>query len=98
MREVQWTDRNGYKHRSLVRNTDPDSAAEHGVLQDPPDLSKLDWEGVVRDTHNALVERDISTWGDLQLCQCIRHIEKQSGLALRVKLLLKAQAEAGKHE
>ena len=98
MRTVEWTDRHGYRHRSLVRDTDPDSAAENGVLQDPPDLNLLDWEGIMRDTHNALIERQVTNWGDMQLCQCINYIVKASGLGRRLKLLLKAQAEVGKHE
>lgn len=98
MRTVEWTDKNGYRHRSLVRDTDPDSAAPNGIQQDPPDLALLDWTGIQRDMHNAMVEREVSTWGDLQLCQCINYIVAQSGLGRRLKLLLKAQAEVGKHE
>ena len=59
MREVEWKDRHGYRHRSLVRDTDPDSAAENGIRQDPPDLDLLDWEGIKRDIHNAMIERRI---------------------------------------
>ena len=42
MREVEWTDKDGFRHRSLVRDTDPDSAAPSGILKDPPDLDGLD--------------------------------------------------------
>lgn len=98
MRTVEWEDRNGYRHRSLVRDTDPDDAAPNGILQDPPDLSGLDWTGIQRDMHNAMIERDIATWVDLQLCQCINYIVKASGLARRLKLLLKAQSEVRRDE
>ena len=66
MRSVVWTDRSGYKHRSWVRDGDPDYMAEQGVRQDPPSLDELDWEGVKRDLHNALVEAGIITWLDVQ--------------------------------
>ena len=66
MRRVEWTDRNGYRHASLVRDEDPDSLAEAGVPQDPPDLERLDWEGLRRDIHNALAEAGILNWEDLQ--------------------------------
>ena len=98
MRTVEWEDRNGYRHRSLVRDTDHDSMAPNGILQDPPDLGLLDWEGIQRDMHNAMVERNIRTWGDLQLCQCIQYIVAQSGLGRRLKLLLKAQSEVKRNE
>jgi hypothetical protein len=98
MREVEWTDRHEYRHRALVRDTDPDSAAENGIQQDPPDLDLLDWEGIKRDIHNAMVERRVSTWESLQLCQCITYIVAQSGLGRRLKLLLKAQSEVRQNE
>lgn len=64
MKEVIWTDRLGYKHRSLVRNDDDDP--ETGILLDPPSFDELDWEGIKRDIHNGLVERRIGTWQELQ--------------------------------
>lgn len=66
MRSVIWTDRHGYKHRSLIRDDDPDDAAEQGILQDPPDLHLADWEGVIRDLHNLFVEHGIYSWEELQ--------------------------------
>lgn len=69
MRPVVWTDQNGYRHRSFVRDADADAAAPGGVLTDPPDLGRLDWEAVRRDIHNALVDAGVSTWQDVQLKQ-----------------------------
>ena len=42
MRYVIWEDRGGFKHRSAVKNGDPDSAAPGGIPADPPDLSRFD--------------------------------------------------------
>jgi hypothetical protein len=66
MRKVTWTDKNGYKHRSLVRDGDPDDMAPNGLLQDPPNLEALDWEAVKRDLHNALLAAGLFTWRDVQ--------------------------------
>jgi hypothetical protein len=65
MRTVTW-EKNGYKHRSIVRDDDPDEMAEQGILQDPPNLENLDWEGIKQDLHNALVERGLYSWRDVQ--------------------------------
>lgn len=67
MRTVTWTDdRNGYMHRSLVRDQDPDDAAPRGILQDPPSMEALDWESIKRDLHNALVGAGLCSWRDVQ--------------------------------
>lgn len=66
MRAVTWTDKNGYNHRSLVRDDDSDDMAPQGLLQDPPSLTELDWEAIKRDLHNALVERQLYSWRDVQ--------------------------------
>jgi len=66
MRAVTWTDNNGYKHRSLVREEDPDEAAPQGILQDPPVLEGMDWEAIKRDLHNLLVDAGLYSWLDVQ--------------------------------
>ncbi len=66
MRVITWEDRNGYKRASLVRNSDPDSMGPQGVPLEPPDLADLDWDGVGKDIHNALVSQGLFTWEDVQ--------------------------------
>lgn len=66
MRAVTWTDKRGYRQRSLVRDGDPDEMAEQGVLQGPPPLDGLDWEAIKRDLHNALVDAELFSWRDVQ--------------------------------
>ena len=66
MRTVIWEDRNGYTRASLIRDGDPDEAAEHGIPVDPPNLDRIDWEEVKRDLHNALVQRRLFTHKDVQ--------------------------------
>ena len=72
MRQVTWTDDRGYKHRSLVRDDDPDEMAPQGILQDPPSLENIDWEGVKKDLHNQLVDLGISSWRDVQEIRGLR--------------------------
>lgn len=69
MRMVYWTDKNGYKHRSQVRDTDPDNFAPMGIPCDPPDLNQIDWEDVKRDLHNTLLERGMASWQELNTSQ-----------------------------
>ena len=66
MRSVVWTDANGLKHRSIIRDSDQDAAAPMGIRQDPPDLHRMDWEGVIRDLHNSLVDAGVTTWAEYQ--------------------------------
>jgi len=67
MKLVEWTDENGYKHLSLLRNDDPDDMALYGIQKDPPDVSSFDWQVIKKELHNALVERRLVTWRDVQL-------------------------------
>lgn len=66
MRLVEWIDNNGYKHKSWVKDTDPDRAAPGGLPADPPDLDALDWDGCKRELHNALVDRNLTDWPAIQ--------------------------------
>jgi hypothetical protein len=66
MRIVEWTDKHGWKHLSLLRDDDPVEMAPHGVPCDPPDITQLDWDIVKRELHNQLVERRLSNWRDVQ--------------------------------
>lgn len=67
MRAVLWTDpRTGKRHRSFIRETDPDSFAPKGVPGDPPDVFSLNWETLMTDLHNELVDRGLFTSDDLQ--------------------------------
>lgn len=87
MRQVTWTDGQGYKHRSLVRDTDPDDAAPKGILQDPPSLERIDWEAVKRDLHNALVDGGLCSWREVQAQGAADGLRGSILAALRNKLI-----------
>lgn len=69
MKLVLWTDDKGRKHRSFLRDSDPDHLAPLGVPDDPPNLDRLDWDAIKIELHNALVERGLITWQDVQKSQ-----------------------------
>lgn len=67
MKAVIWQDtRTGKLHRSYIRDTDPDSFAPKGVPGDPPDVFSLNWETLMTELHNELVNRGLFTSDDLQ--------------------------------
>ena len=71
MRRVQWIDRKGRNHASVVRDRDPDDLAKagYGIPGDPPDVDQLDWDAIKRDLHNELLARGIITYEDLVAAQ-----------------------------
>ena len=81
MKEVTWEDKDGYLHRSLIRDTDPDNMASIGIPLDPPSLDRLDWDEIKRKLHNALVERGLSTWQNVN--------EQQTGITSSILFVLK---------
>jgi len=66
LRAVIWTDRAGYRRRSLVRDEDPDDAAAQGLPSEPPNVERIDWDDVKRDIHNQLMDAGMVTWLDVQ--------------------------------
>ena len=49
------------------------SDAQKGILLDPPDLTRLDWEEIVRDLHNLLVKRGLITIKDVNELQTLNN-------------------------
>lgn len=86
MRRVIWTDDNGWKHCSLLRDDDPDDMAPYGVPHDPPDLSRLDWEGIQKELHNLLVDRGLCNWEQV--------VASQNGVTASVLSILKRKVLA----
>lgn len=65
MKKIIWTDDKGKKNCSLLRDNDPVAVAQYGIPQNPPDISGI-LERAKTDLHNALVEKDLLTWNDVQ--------------------------------
>ena len=69
MRTVIHEDERGNKRAYLLRDSDPDHLAPSGIPLGPPDLNRLDWDGLVRDLQNLLVKKGLFTWDDVQRAQ-----------------------------
>lgn len=93
MRLIKWTDESGYDRLSLVRDSDPDDFAPHGIPVGPPPLDLIDWEAVKRDLHNQLVGREITTWEDVQKNQNGVTNAVRSALVRRVVNLYRQNVE-----
>lgn len=66
MRLVKWTDKDGYKHLSYIKDDDPDEEAPNGIPADPPILGRLDWAVIEKELHNLLVDRGLINWQEVQ--------------------------------
>jgi hypothetical protein len=94
MKYVMWRDRDGYPHRSILRDNDPDELAPQGIPAEPPDVGQLDWEQVRRDLQGQLMERGLYSVKDID-----GHQDALSGAvlsALRTKLI-RLYREVEKH-
>ena len=69
MKLIKYTDKAGFKRRSLVKDTDSEDDAQYGVPAGPPDLRQLDWTQLKRDMNNALADQELWTSQDLQRSQ-----------------------------
>jgi len=63
---VNWTDEDGFNHRSLLKDSDHDSLAPRGIPQDPPDVRRLNWRAIQKNIHNELLNRGLLTFEDVQ--------------------------------
>jgi hypothetical protein len=66
---VNWVDENGCKRRSLIRDSDPEHTANHGIHKDIPNLDELDWDRLRRNLHNNLFDNNLFTREDVQKSQ-----------------------------
>jgi len=65
MKVIRWIDDSGYGRVSIVRDEDSILEAASGLQNGPPDVTTLDWENVVKDLHNALVDRKLFSYQDV---------------------------------
>lgn len=68
MKQVIWTDDRGYKHVSIMRDSDPEYMAELGIPNDPPDITWI-LEDAKKELHNILVERGLLCYNDIDKSQ-----------------------------
>lgn len=80
MKTVVYTDENGWMHKSIIRNNMPNHQADLGIMQDPPDLLRLNWEEIAKELNNLLVQRDLITLKDVS--------ESRGGLANAIQVVM----------
>lgn len=78
MKRIIWTDKKGFKHASMIRDTDPDSEALFGIPDDPPDMSQT-LENFKKILHNEFVERGITRYRD--------YVNKQNEISAILNML-----------
>lgn len=64
MKLVTVSDNKGWLKAYWVKDTDAD--VRFGIPVNPPDINKLDWDEIKKEIHNQLVERNLTTWQDVQ--------------------------------
>ena len=64
MRLIQRTNGDGFKHLYYVKDSDFDTAT--GIPANPPDIRQLDWEGIIKDIHNGLVDNRLIQLSNIQ--------------------------------
>lgn len=69
MRYVVKEDQRGYKRRYLVRDEDGDDDATKGIPSGPPDLTDIDFESIKKEINNALADRGLFSWNDINNSQ-----------------------------
>lgn len=78
MRLVTYKDEKGYLRQAWVNDEVEDPT--QGIPKMTIDINSLDWDAIKRDLHNALVERELYTWADVQ--------RQQNSLSSIVKLII----------
>lgn len=64
MKTVIYTDKRGYKHGAILRDSDDDNHPERGIPLDPPPMDDLIKECAL-ELHNALVDAHLFSWEDV---------------------------------
>lgn len=67
MKTLTYTDPQGYKFNSVVRDSDTNPAI--GLLSGPPHLSQIDWPDIGLELHNTLLERGFVDIKSVQIRQ-----------------------------
>ena len=62
MKPVIWTDANGRKRRSLIKDGDSPEMAKYGIPADPPDIRSMDIEALLNEIENLQYQLGLFTW------------------------------------
>lgn len=62
MELIETVDENGYKHLQWCINKDDTI----GICADPPFLGQLDFDEIEKEIHNALIDKRLINWSEVQ--------------------------------
>ena len=65
MRLVRYETDDGWKYQSWIPDNMPALEAEKGIPHNPPDVTRLDWNGIQREINNLLIDRELITLKDV---------------------------------
>jgi hypothetical protein len=65
LKKINWKDKNGRLHCSLIRDDDDESRPALGIPLEPPPIDSL-FEDAKDRLHDELVRRSLFTWKDVQ--------------------------------
>lgn len=65
MRQIIYTDNDGFKRVVMLRDSDSDSMARAGIPVSLP-VDGLDWGAIKRDLNNILIDRGLFTLNDVK--------------------------------
>jgi len=65
MKNILWIDQDGFKRRSLVRDTDGIDRIRQGIPVEFPDVYGDGWNELAKEIANILVEDNVRTYADL---------------------------------
>jgi len=66
MKEIIYTDTDGFQSKRLIKNGDPPGNAAYGIPLGPPDLRQLDVQDILRQMNGSLVSNQLFTWDNVQ--------------------------------
>lgn len=66
MKLIEWTDDEGWKHLSFVKDNEGPGKGPEGINSDPPDVNEIDWYSIKMELHNRLVEKRLTDWSKVQ--------------------------------
>jgi len=62
LKAIIWTDDNGRKRRTLIKDNDGPEMARYGIPADPPDIRSMDMEAVFREIEAVQYGRGLFNW------------------------------------
>ena len=86
MKTVVYED-GGWLRQSMVKDTMSPLDGHKGIPHNPPDITELDWNEIMRELNNLLVQRDLINKKDLN-GQGINHLRNAVQVVITNKIIM----------